>query len=207
MGFLLTVAVIQGYGQVIVPIFPLVTIPEHGFLPGKKFRFYPTINKYDLGGIRLRVEMRDLRDSLKIERLDCSLVEINNKSEFAGDYGAQIVYQYFQYLLPAAGVTLDSTSTEVLTVSLEALDNRLLGFGNITAHGLCQICVQWKDFSKCYCVDITDKDSHSPISPNAFVTRKTGTRVIQSAAIREAIERLITDLQKVAQSPNSWKGQ
>lgn len=197
MPFLLTVVFIQGYGQVVIPWLPSFTTPEHGYLPGRKFKFYPTINKYDLGGLKLRVELRDVRDSLKIERLDCSLMEINNKSEFAGEYGAKIVYQYFQHLLPAAGIALDSTSTDVMIVSLEALDNRLLGWGKITPHGLCQICVQWKDFSKCYCVDITDKNPHSPISPNAFVTRKTATRVIQSAAIREAIERLINDLQKL----------
>ena len=141
-----------------------------------------------------------MRDSLKIERLDCSLTPINNKSEFVGEYGAKIVYQYFQHLFPDAGIVLDSTSTDVLTVSLEALDNRLPGWIKITPHGLCQICVQWKDFSKCYCVDITDKDPHSPISSNAWVTRKTGTRVIQSAAIREAIERLIKDLQNLKKS-------
>jgi hypothetical protein len=130
IGFLLTVAFIQGYGQVISPFVPsFIVMPEHGYLPGKKFRFYSTINKYDLGGLKLRVELRDVRDSLKIERLDCSLVPINNQSEFAGEYGAQIVYQYFQQLLPTAGIELDSTSTDVLNVSLDALDNRLIGFG------------------------------------------------------------------------------
>jgi hypothetical protein len=200
IGFLLTVVFIQGYGQTVIPWLPSFTTPEHGYLPGRKFRFYPTLNKYDLGGLRLRVELRDVRDSLKIERLDCSLVGITNKSEFAGPYGAQVVYRYFQHLLPAAGVVLDSTSTDVLSVSLEALDARLFGWVRVAPHGLCQICVQWKDFSKCYCVDITDQDPHSPISSKAWVTRKTGTRVIQSAAIREAIERLIKDLQNLKKS-------
>ena len=76
-----------------------------------------------------------------------------------------------------------------------ALDARLIGFGSITAHGLCKMSIVWKGNTHNYCVDITDKDPHSPISSHAFVTRKTGTRVIASAAIREVVEKIITDLE------------
>jgi hypothetical protein len=41
---------------------------------------------------------------------------------------------------------------------------------------------------------ITDKDPHSPISPNAFVTRKTATRILTSTGIRECIEAILNDL-------------
>jgi len=42
-----------------------------------------------------------------------------------------------------------------------------------------------------YCEDITDKSPHSPISSHAFVSRKTASRVIQSASIREVIEKVL----------------
>jgi hypothetical protein len=171
--------------------------PEHGFLPGKKFTFYPTINKYDFGGKKFRLELYDQRDSLHLEHPACSGMEINNKSEFAGQEGTQVVVTYFQRLFPQAGILLDSAATDTLKVYLEALDSRLIGFGYITPHGLCQLRVQCAAIVKSYCVDITDKDPHSPISKNAFVTRKTATRVIQSAAVREAIEQFFIDLQAV----------
>jgi hypothetical protein len=169
--------------------------PEHGFLPGKKFTFYPTINKYDFTGEKFRLELYDQRDSLHLEHLACSGMEINNKSEFAGEEGTRVVVAYFQRLFPQAGIILDSAATDTLKVYLEALDSRLIGFGSITVHGLCQMRVEGPAIAKTYCSDITDKDPHSPIGKNAFVTRKTATRVIQSASIREAIEQLFIDLQ------------
>jgi hypothetical protein len=181
---------------IIVGYNPTVPIgPEHGFLGGKKFKIYPAVGKYDLHGIRLRIELHDVRDSLKQTKPDCFSVEMTNTSELEGPYGAHVVADYFDSLFTAANIQLDSAATDVLKVNLEALDARLIGFGNITAHGLCKMTVQWKTYTHSYCVDITDKDPHSPISSHAFVTRKTATRVIASAAIREAVEKAMTDLE------------
>jgi hypothetical protein len=176
---------------------PLIagTMPEHGFLGGKKFKIYPAIGKHDLGGLRLRIELRDVRDSLKLSKLECSPVQFTNTSEFEGLNGTHVVAEYLDSLFTGANVVLDSTAADVLHVTLEGMDARLVGFGSITAHGLCKMSVQFKHFSHTYCVDITDKDPQSPISSHAFVTRKTGTRIIMSAGIREAIEEMLTDMQ------------
>ncbi|MHA4810753.1 hypothetical protein ACX0G9_21785 [Flavitalea flava] len=176
-------------------------MPEHGFLPGKKFAFYPTLEKYDFKGKKFRVELYDQRDSLQLMHVACSEVEINNKSEFAGPGGAGKVVEYFRNLLPASGITLDSTATETIKVNLEALDSRIIGFGSGTAHGLCQMHITCPGISQSYCVDITDKDKHSPVGKNAFVTRKTATRIIQSASIREVIEKFLADLQNAQKLP------
>lgn len=197
---LLSLFFLQGRSQVYYVVVPFALeralMPEHGFLPGKKFTIYPTIDKYDFKGQKFRVELYDQRDSLHLMHLRCSDMEINNQSEFAGPGGAEKVVEYFQNLLPASGITLDSTASDTIKVYLEALDNRLVGFGNITAHGLCQMHITCPGISQSYCVDITDRDKHSPIGKNAFVTRKTATRVIQSASIREVIERFLIDLKQ-----------
>jgi|RhiMetdeSRZDD1v2_1073273.scaffolds.fasta_scaffold14621_8 hypothetical protein len=179
-------------GQDVVAIGQAVT-PEHGFLPGKQFKFYPTINKYDFSGQRMRVELYDQRDSLKLVNLPCAKVEINNNSEFAGPNGALKVGEYFQHLFSESNMVPDTSASDTLKVFLQALDARLIGFGSITAHGLCQMQMVFKNISKTYCVDITDKDPHSPIGRNAFVTRKTATRVIASASIREVIEQFFAN--------------
>lgn len=186
---IVSIAVQTGVGMAAPPM------PEHGFLPGKKFKFYPAIGKYDLHGKKLRVELHDERDSLHLQRVDCSPMVLTNTSEFEGPYGVHVVENYFDTLFPPAGIVLDTTATDVLKVNLEALDARLVGFGSITAHGLCEMSVEWRGNRHEYCVDITDKDPHSPISSHAFVTRKTGTRVIASAAIRELLEKIMTDIE------------
>jgi hypothetical protein len=185
--------IIITYG--LVPTLAVAFMPEHGFLGGKKFKIYPAIDKHDLGGLKLRIELRDVRDSLKLQKLECSPVAFTNTSEFKGPGGTHVVAEYLDSLFTAANCDLDSTADDVLYVTLEGMDARLIGFGSITAHGLCQMSVQWKHFSHTYCVDITDKDPHSPISSHAFVTRKTGTRIIMSAGIREVIEQMLTNMQ------------
>ena len=168
---------------------------EHGFLPGKKFKFYPATRPYDVHGIKLRVELHDERDSLKLQRLECSSVDLTNTSEFEGTYGLQVVEKYIDSLFPPANIVLDTTASDVLKVNLKALDSRLIGAFSVRAHGLCEMSVEWKGNTHEYCVDITDKDPHSPISSHAFVTRETGTRIITSAAVREVLEKVITDLE------------
>jgi len=185
--------IIVSYG--LVPDIAMATMPEHGFLGGKKFKFYPATRPYDLHGKKLRVELHDVRDSLKLQRVECFPIELTRTSEFEGVYGTQIVEHYFDTLLPAAQVILDTTASDVLKVDLEAFDVRLIGFGNITAHGICLVKVHWRGNVHDYCVDITDKDPHSPVSSHAFVTRKTATRIIGSAAIREIVEHTLTDLE------------
>jgi hypothetical protein len=185
--------IIITYG--LVPTLGAALMPEHGFLGGKKFKIYPAIDKHDLGGLRLRIELRDVRDSLKLQKLDCSPVGFTNTSEFEGTGGTHVVAEYLDSLFTAANCVVDSTAEDILHVTLEGMDARLIGFGSITAHGLCKMSVQWKQFSHTYCIDITDKDPHSPISSHAFVTRKTGTRIIMSAAIREVTEQMLTNMQ------------
>jgi hypothetical protein len=203
LGLLLLFAVFTVEAQRIIITYGLVPtlgaafMPEHGFLGGKKFKIYPAIDKHDLGGLKLRIELRDVRDSLKLQKVDCSPIEFTNTSEFVGSGGTHAVAEYLDSLFTGANAVVDSTADDVVHVTLEGMDARLIGFGSITAHGLCQMSVQWKNFSRTYCADITDKDPHSPISSHAFVTRKTGTRIIMSAGIREVIEKMLTDMQGV----------
>lgn len=81
-----------------------------------------------------------------------------------------------------------------MEITLEAIDSRLIGFGKIVAHGLCQIKVNYDNKIKVYCIDLTDADKNAAISSNSFVTRKTAIRVMGSAAVREVLEQLLIDL-------------
>ena len=195
---ILVLSAVKSQAQVIIIFYPLPPVPEHGFLPGKDFKFYPTVDKYDLGGRKVRVELYDDRDSLRLVKLECAQVEINNQSEFVGARGARAVQYYWAKLIPEANMVLDSTATDTVRVHLEALDSRMVGHFSIRAHGLCQMRIQHRGVSKTYCVDITDKDPHSPVSRHALVTRLTATRIITSAAIREVIEQFFIDVKTEA---------
>lgn len=70
----------------------------------------------------------------------------------------------------------------------------MIGFGVIRAHGLCQLKIRYHNATKTYCIDITDADKDSPLGKNAFVTRKTATRIIGSAAMRAALEQIFKDI-------------
>ena len=175
------------YGQVVViPIFAGGNgMPEHGFLPGKKFPLYSTLKKYDFKNLKLRVELYDDRENLRLNKVECSALEFTNTSEFASPSCIYKIEQYLDTLLSQNGANVDSTSNNILQVRLEGIDTRLIGFGKIKVHGLCQMKFNYHDFSKTYCIDIVDGDKNSPLGSNAFVTRKTATRYLTSAAIRD----------------------
>lgn len=167
---------------------------EYGYLPGRKFQFYQTIKNYDLKGLSIRVELYDDRRKLNLKTISCSPLTIENISEFAD---SKTIYKFAQYtdmLLRQANAVIDSASKELIEIHLEAIDSRLIGFGYVKVHGLCQIKVMYKGLIKSYCVDIKDGDENSPLGGNAFVTRKGGTRIMGSASMREVIEQFIADL-------------
>lgn len=183
--------------QIIIFIPPTgarVFIPEHGFLPGKKFQFYPTIGKYDFSRLKPRLEVYDDRESANLTKVDCSEIEFTNTSEFAQPDCIHLLAKYADTLFSQAGATIDSTSTDTIQIHLEGIDARMIGFGVIRAHGLCQLKIRYHNATKTYCIDITDADKDSPLGKNAFVTRKTATRIIGSAAMRAALEQIFKDI-------------
>jgi hypothetical protein len=170
------------------------TMPQYGFLPGSKFPTYETIKKFDFKNIKMKVLLSDDRKIDSLTKIDCSEIELKNKSEFKGEQGTVKVWQYLNQLLPKANIIIDSTSTNILEVHLKALDSRLIGFGQIEVHGLCKMEFKYNGTSKIYCTDIEDGDVNAPLTKSSFVTRKTASRYMTSASIRETIEKFFNDL-------------
>jgi len=200
--YILTIFILFIYSyinsQVIVVPTGLITasiVPEHGFLPGRKFKFYPTINTYNLAGKGFRIELLDERNVLKLKKVGCSEIEFTNTSEFSTPSAIEKVKEYIDTLFTKSGAIIDSLALDTLVIELEGLDVRLIGTGYARVHGLCQMRTRYKGISRTYCIDITDADENSPISSNSLVTRLTATRIMASVSIREIIEQIIADLQ------------
>ena len=193
-----TIFSVTVYGQIIIFPIPIGLVskvmPEHGFLPGTKFKLYSTIDKYDFSGLKVRIELFDDRPLVKLKKTECSEIQFTNTSEFESPSTIYKVEEYLDMLLRQASAVIDSTSTDTIQVRLQGIDSRLIGFGNIRVHGLCQMKIKFHGRTKTYCTDITDADKHSPISSNAFVSRLTATRILTSASIREVIEQFFIDL-------------
>ncbi len=169
-------------------------MPEHGFLPGKKFPTYPTINQFDFQDLKLKVTLYNDRDEKKLTKINCSQIVLNNETELNADQGTVKVWDYLNTLFLQSKISIDTTSINELEIRLTALDCRLIGFGQIAVHGLCQMEIKYKGISKTYCTDIEDGDKNAPLSKTSFVSRKTATRYMASAAIRETVEKFLTDL-------------
>lgn len=188
----------SSFSQVIIVPIGLIgaaAVQEHGFLPGKSFKFYSTLKKYDLDGKHYRVELIDERQTLKLKKALCSELDFTNTSEFSKPECIFLFGQYVDTLFRKSNAVADSRAKDTLRLSLQAIDARLLGFGVLRVHGICQVKVSGRGLTKSYCIDITDADEHSPISANAIVTRQTATRIMASASMREVIEQLIADLE------------
>jgi hypothetical protein len=169
-------------------------MPEHGFLPGKKFPTYPTVEPFDFNNLKLKVTLYNDRDEKKLSKINCSEIGITNETELKGEQGTVKVWDYLNTLFLQSKIVIETTSSDELEVRLTALDCRLIGFGQIAVHGLCQIEFKYKGITKTYCTDIEDGDKNAPLTKSSFVSRKTATRYMASASIRETIEKFLTDL-------------
>ena len=170
------------------------SMPEHGFLPGKQFPIYGTIDQYNFNNKKIKIILYDDRDSLELKNSDCSDVELTNSSEFKNEQGIVKVWEYINKLAIDSKLSIDKDSDDEYEIRLEALDTRLIGAGSIAAHGICQIKVKHDGNEKTYCTVIRDGDKNSPLKKSSFATRKTATRFMMSAAIRETIEKFLNDI-------------
>ncbi len=177
-----------------IPIDKVKSDYEHGFLPGGKFPIYPPIIHYNFNNLKIRVVLFDNRFSLNLNKIKCSDIEITNTSEYSVPNTIYKFKEYVEYIFSKSNIIIDSISKDILEISLEAVDSRLIGFGYIEVHGLCQVKIKYKEYSRTYCVDIKDGDSHSPIGKFSFVTRRSATRKMTSAALREIIEQILFDI-------------
>lgn len=173
-------------------------MPEHGFLPGKKFPTYPTVNKFDFNKQKIKVILYDDRDLLKLTKTSCSEIPITNETELKGEQGIAKVWDYINSIFQQSNIIIDKDAPDELEIRLEALDCRLIGFGQIEVHGLCQIQFKYKDMDHSYCTNIEDGDKTAPLRKSSFVSRKTATRYMASASIRDTIEKFLIELKNPA---------
>lgn len=169
-------------------------MPEHGFLPGKKFPTYETVEKFNFNDKKIKIVLYDDRKDINLSKINCSEVELSNSSEFKGEQGIVKVWEYINKLANDSKLIIDKDASDEYQIRLMALDTRLIGFGSIDVHGLTQIKVVHNGTEKIYCTDLQDGDKNSPLSKSSFVSRKTATRFMMSASIRETIEKFFKDL-------------
>lgn len=186
-----------GYSQILIPIlFGEDIVPEHGFLPGRKFPIYPSVSSFDFENQSYRVELIDDRFNLHLKRIGCSTLTIENTSELASPQTIYKLRDYVDSLFSQAHLKIDSSATKKIEIRLQAIDSRLIGFGKIKVHGLCQLKIITDSFEKVYCCDIVDGYKNAPLGSNAIVTRKTASRFMASASIRECLEQFLYDLKE-----------
>lgn len=187
-----------GYSQILIPIlFGEDIVPEHGFLPGRKFPIYPTINPFDFESKSYRVELMDDRFNLHLTEIECSTLSIDNTSELSSPQTIYKIKEYIDSLFSQSHLEIDSSAIQKIEIRLQAIDSRLIGFGKIKVHGLCQLKIKTDSFEKVYCCDIVDGDKNAPLGSNAVVTRKTASRFMASASIRECLENFLYDLKGI----------
>ena len=98
-------------------------------------------------------------------------------------------------MVKRANGIIDSIADNNVNIDIEIISPKLIGFGYIKVHGLCQIKVKTEFFSKTYCCDIRDGDDGAPLAWYSFDTRKSALRKMTSASIRNCIENFVSDME------------
>jgi hypothetical protein len=102
------------------------------FIAGKWYQFKPSLK---LKGLSIRVELYDDRKKLELKNVNCSPLPLENISEFADSKTIYKVALYIDTLLSQANAVIDSASEEIIEIHLEAIDSRLIGFGQLEKNG------------------------------------------------------------------------
>ncbi|CAM3915663.1 hypothetical protein FLBR109950_08375 [Flavobacterium branchiophilum] len=173
---------------------PAAYIPKATVL--NDYPLYETVKKFDFSKKKVTIKFDDLRDSLKLKKLACASIELENKSEFNAELGAQVVKAYIDSLCVRSNfIITESQDSEQITAKLEALDCKKTGFMIPNVHGICQIQFAYQNFSKTYCVDIKDGDLNAPVGRMTPISVKKAKKLMVCASIRNAVELFLIDLQ------------
>ena len=109
--FLLTFKVSSMFSQGL--IVALASGPS-AYIPNTKvlgeFPLYPTINKYNFNGKAIKLQFKDLRDSLNIKTTECSDIILENKTKFKTDLGSKLVKSYIDSLFINSNLLLDDNN-------------------------------------------------------------------------------------------------
>jgi hypothetical protein len=174
-----------------------VSVPKYGLLPGVKCPIYDFYYKqYDICQYKFKLNLIDKR--MNYLSLNCSETKPETDSEFEGANGYNFFLTYFITLVHNANGIIDSirkSKDKSIDLEIEIISPKLIGFVYIKVHGLCQITAKTEFFTKTYCCDIEDGDETAPLEWYSIDTRKSALRKMTSAAIRDCIESLISDLE------------
>lgn len=195
--FLLTFKVSSMFSQGLIVALasgPSAYIPKTKVLG--EFPLYPTINKYDFKGKEINIQFKDLRDSLKIEKTECSDIIIENKTKFNTDLGSKLVKSYLDSLFVKSNLQLaENINSEIVLVSLNVLDSKKSGFLIPKVHGICQMNFTYKNLNKTYCIDLKDGDNNAPVGRMTVISIKRAKELLICSSIREVIEQFLKDLE------------
>lgn len=100
------------------------SMPEHGFLSGKKFPTYETVDAYDFNGKKIKIVLFDDRDSLNLTKTVCSDIVLTNSSEFKNEQGIVKVWEYLNKLSIDSKLVIDKDAADEYEIRLMALDTR-----------------------------------------------------------------------------------
>ena len=159
-----------------------------------RYPLYQTINKYDFDGKNVKIDFKDLRDSLNIKNVACSKVDIKNETEFNSEIGSQIVKAYLDSLFVNTNLAInENNNSEKIKIRLNVLDFKKSGFVVSKVHGICQMEFQFKDFKQTYCIDLQDGQINSPVGRTTIISTKEAKEVMICASVREVIELFLKD--------------
>lgn len=164
----------------------------YGYLDGGEYPVYKNTEQIDLKGKQYQIEIVDSR--LVRTTVECAPYKIDRNTELEGDRGMQLLKQYIEQSIVNANGQIAKVSSNIVRIELMAISFNLSGVVNITATGVSQIAMTYKNQTKSYCSLASDADKNSPLKWYSFETRKDASRIISSFAIRQTVDKLLQDL-------------
>jgi hypothetical protein len=165
---------------------------QYGYLPGGDYQYYKSRNQVDLKGNTYRLEVYDQRIE---SHVGCANVHVPRDTELEGSFGMEYFSYYLRAMIEFNNGKVDPKSTNVLKVDLKAISGDLVGFVYGRVIGIIEFNANIGQLKKKYCNIMADGDEGSPVGKYAFDTRRGAFRKLVAGSTRDALEKLMQDLQ------------
>jgi hypothetical protein len=167
---------------------------HYGYLQGGDLIYYEPMEKANLDGKRINLKIIDDR---KTNIISCSNFLLDRRTDLEGERGLHALKNYCQAMIEYNNGIYDTTSGEILLLTLMGLSSEAPGLGYTKVYGLVEFRANGLGIeNKTYCSAMVSGDNDAPIKIFSINTRSGAARKMVSGSCRRALEELFSDVGK-----------
>jgi hypothetical protein len=167
---------------------------HYGYLQGGDLIYYEPKEKTNLEGKRINPKIFDQR---KTDIISCSNILLDRHTVLEGERGLHAFKNYCRAMIEYNNGIYDTSSGEILEITLFGLSSEFSGFNYSKIYGLVEFKANGLGIeNQIYCSSMVGGDMDAPIKIFSINTNKGALRKMVSGSCRRVLEELFNDIGK-----------